>query len=108
MLVRYDHLLADLPGEMQRLADRLGIPIDPERVTTLAAAAGFDAMKKRSDETPPDPCGMLLDSTRFFRRARSAEAAGILTDGRLCLLPRASRGVGSTDLLDWLRPGSAG
>jgi hypothetical protein len=56
-LAHYDDLLSDLPGEMKRLAGALGMDIDPNLIEDLAAAASFDAMKKRSELLAPDPAG---------------------------------------------------
>ena len=54
VLVHYDDLLANLPGEMARLVDELGFAVDPDQVDSLAGEATFAAMKGRSHELIPD------------------------------------------------------
>ena len=41
VLVHYEDLLRDLEGEMRRIAQRLDIVIDEDRLPDLVAAAGF-------------------------------------------------------------------
>ena len=107
VLVHYDDLLGDLPGEMQRLAARLGISIGPERITAFAAAARFDAMKERSAELAPDAGGVLIDPARFFRCGGSGSAAEILNGGGFSAYEARAAQLVPPDLLDWLhRPSS--
>ena len=51
VLVHYADLQRDLEGEMRRIAQRLDIDIDEDRLADLVAAAGFDTMRERADET---------------------------------------------------------
>src|SRR3954453_23443790 len=44
LLFHYDDLLTDLPGQLRRLADALGINRSDERLRELAAMATFEAM----------------------------------------------------------------
>lgn len=101
VLVHYADLLADLPGQMRRLADRLGIPVDEERWPGLVAAARFDAMRLRADRLAPGG-GVLVDPDRFFRRGGSGAGRSLLTDEELAnYLDRAQR-LAPADLLAWL------
>ncbi len=49
LLVHYNDLKADLSGEMQRISDFLGIPIEPSLWPALVEAAGFEAMRRDGD-----------------------------------------------------------
>jgi len=97
VLVHYADLLADLDGEMGRLAARLDLAApSPD----LVAAARFDAMRDRADELAPDAGGILRDRQAFFRRGSTARAdlsADLVTryDARAVALAPA-------DLLPWL------
>lgn len=50
LLVHYADLAVDLDGEMRRIADRLGIPVNEQIMPTLVDAATFDRMKTRADQ----------------------------------------------------------
>ncbi len=97
VLVHYADLLADLDGEMTRLADVLGLaPPTPD----LVAAARFDAMRDRADALAPDAGGILRDRQAFFRQGGSARAE-LPTDlvGRYAARAAA---LAPPDLLTWL------
>jgi aryl sulfotransferase len=48
LLVHYNDLLADLEGEMRRVAEHVGIPVDEERWPALVDAARFQSMKREA------------------------------------------------------------
>lgn len=99
-LVHYDDLVADLPGEMKRLADALAI--DPVLIDDLASAATFDAMKERSELLAPDAAGVLKDRRLFFRRGRSGSAAEILTTDDMAAYLKRAAALAPDDLIEWL------
>ena len=69
VLVHYTDLMADLEGEMRRLADRLGIEVPEERWPVLVDAARLDQMRSRADELVPDSTHAIWqDNKRFFHR----------------------------------------
>ncbi|WP_298993045.1 sulfotransferase domain-containing protein [uncultured Pseudokineococcus sp.] len=101
VLVHYADLLADLPGEVRRLADRLDVDASEDEVRAVAAATTLGAMRERADEVAPD-AGVLLDRRAFFRGGRSG-------DGRAAapadVLARYDARVGALlphDLRTWL------
>ncbi len=102
VLVHYDDLIADLPGAMKQLANRLGFAIEPERIEELASAATFEAMKANSDLLAPDPAGVLKDRVRFFRRGGSGSAAEVLTADEMAAYRTRVATLGPADLLNWL------
>jgi hypothetical protein len=66
-LFHYSDLLADLPGELRRLADALAVDVSDERIAAYAAAAGFEGMKRRADELVPDVGNHIwLSNEAFF------------------------------------------
>lgn len=102
VLVHYDDLLADLEGEMRRLAARLQITVSDHLWPDLVAAARFKAMRDRAGRLAPDPGGVLKDSSAFYRRGRSGAARELLTDRQLDhYLARAAE-LAPPDLLAWL------
>ncbi len=97
VLVHYADLLADLDGEMGRLATSLGLP---PPTPDLVAAARFDAMRDRADELAPDAGGVLKDRQAFFRQGGSAR--GILPDGLIARYEARAAALAPPDLLPWL------
>jgi aryl sulfotransferase len=102
VLVHYDDLLADLGGEMGRLAGRLGIDVPAGRWPALVGAATFDAMRARADDTAPDARGVLVDRTRFFRRGTSGAGAELLAAEDLDRYRDRVADLVPPDLAGWL------
>jgi len=70
MLVHYSDLKADVPGQIQRIADFLGIACDPEKRDEVVLRSSFEYMKKNATE--------ILSS---FQTAMSGGAATFLRGG---------------------------
>lgn len=107
LLVHYDDLLADLGGEMRRIADALDITV-PEHVwPALVDAATFGSMKSRADRLVPTAGGLLKDLTAFFRRGASGTGGEVLTEEELARYDQRAHELAPADLLRWLhrRPG---
>jgi len=107
VLVHYADLLRDLEGEMRRLARRLDIDVDDDRLTDLAGAAGFETMRDRADEIAPDSTQGILQSNRaFFRSGRNGQWHQLLDDdGRRRYAERVKQ-LAPTDLIEWAHCGS--
>jgi hypothetical protein len=70
-LLHYGDLVADLPGQVRRLAGVLGIEVDEERVGAVADAATFSAMSREPERYVPDLAHGIWRSNRdFFREGR--------------------------------------
>ncbi|MDO9380272.1 MAG: sulfotransferase domain-containing protein [Nocardioidaceae bacterium] len=102
VLVHYADLLADREGEMRRLAERLGIEVEPSAWPALVDAASFDAMRSRAGETAPDPSGVLLDQRAFFRRGTSGAGSEVLTADELVRYRARSAAALPSALDAWL------
>ena len=102
VLVHYEDLLADLPGEMSRIAGRLGIDIPRSEIRLLADAATFDAMRARSEELVPDPARVLVDRRQFFRQGRSGAGREVVDAASLAAYHGRASELAPPDLLDWL------
>ncbi len=106
LLVHYDDLIADLDGEMRRIADRLDIAIPDPLWPELVRAATFAAMQSHADVVAPDPAGVLKDRAQFFRRGSSGAGREVLTDAEFAhYLDRASA-LAPPELLTWLHRSS--
>nr|WP_230416875.1 sulfotransferase domain-containing protein [Micromonospora tarapacensis] len=103
-LVHYDDLRADLPGQMHRLAERLGLqPPGPD----LVEAATFDRMRARADLLAPDPAGVLKDRRAFFRSGRSGQGNALLDEETRDRYRARAAALAPPDLLSWLHRGPA-
>jgi aryl sulfotransferase len=104
VLVHYDDLLADLDGEMRRIATRLAIDAPDAAWPALVDAARFDRMQAGADTLAPDPAGVLKDRTRFFRRGSSGAGRELLTPAELAHYGERAASLAPPDLLAWLHP----
>ena len=59
-LFHYLDLRRDLPGEMRRLADRIGIEVDEDDFGDQVATVGFAAMKSRAVDSAPETDLLLV------------------------------------------------
>ncbi|MFG1895588.1 sulfotransferase domain-containing protein [Micromonospora zamorensis] len=101
-LVHYDDLLADLGGEMRRLADRCGIPVAAERWPELVEAATFGRMRERADRLAPDTLGVLRDRRAFFRQGGSGQGRDLLDASARARYQERVSTLAPPDLLAWL------
>ncbi|MEV6690390.1 sulfotransferase domain-containing protein [Micromonospora sp. NPDC051196] len=101
-LVHYDDLIADLAGQMRRLAELLGLdPPGPD----LVEAATFDRMRSRADRLAPDPAGVLKDRQAFFRNGRSGQGSALLGAADRARYHARVAALAPSDLLTWLHRG---
>lgn len=108
VLVHYHDLLTDLDGEMRRLAVRLGITVSESTRPELVRAARFASMRSRADRCNPDPAGVFLDRTAFFRRGQSGAGAAELSPAELDRYHLRTKQMAPAHLLSRLhRPSSA-
>ncbi|HET6816205.1 MAG TPA: sulfotransferase domain-containing protein [Mycobacteriales bacterium] len=102
VLVHYDDLLADLDGQMRRLAGLLGSTVPPDQWPALVAAATFERMRSQPDQFIPTAGGIHKNSAAFFRRGRSGAAAEILTKEEQARYYARAAQLAPPDLLAWL------
>ena len=67
IFVRYEDLLTQRPLELKRIADFIGVEVDPEDCERIAAATDFTVMKKRVQKFGHDNKHWPKDKA-FFRR----------------------------------------
>jgi hypothetical protein len=102
VLVHYDDLLADLDGEMRRLAERLGLTVPDHRWPALVEAASFARMRERADVLTPNPLGVLKDNRAFFRSGRSGAGREVLSAAELARYEERVAAAVPADLVAWL------
>lgn len=102
VLVHYADLLADLDGEMRRIAARLGVEVPDEAWPELVRAATFEAMRSRSDDLVPDAMGVLKDRSRFFRSGTSGAGRAVLSAGELRDYEERVADLATPEVVAWL------
>jgi aryl sulfotransferase len=102
VLMHYADLIADLEGEMRRLAALLEISVAEDSWPGLVAAATFGSMRARAEQAAPDPSGVLKDSAAFFRRGTSGAGTEVLTTDELKRYHARTAELAPSDLLAWL------
>lgn len=104
-LFHYDDLLADLDGEMRRLAGLLGITVSDDVWPDLVRAATFDKMKGRAEHLLPNRHGVFKDIGAFFRQGRSGSGTAVLSDDELDAYHARAAELAPPDVLNWLHRG---
>lgn len=102
LLVHYADLLADLDGEMRRIAGRLGIEVDECVWPALVEAATFARMRDRSADLTPNALGVLQDEARFFRGGTSGAGRGVLTSEEQAAYDERVAGLAPPEVVAWL------
>jgi aryl sulfotransferase len=102
VLVHYDDLVADLDGEMRRLAALLGVAVPDEIWPDLVTAATFASMRARAEQAAPNASSVLKDSAAFFRRGTSGAGGEVLADDELAGYRERTAQLAPPELLAWL------
>lgn len=102
VVVHYADLEADLPGEVRRLAKRLGVEVDQGRIDEVVAAAGFESMRARAAELAPN-AGMWRSDQEFFHRGGSGQWRELVGEDELDRYWTSVRELTSDEeLISWL------
>jgi aryl sulfotransferase len=103
VLLHYADLVADLAGEMRRLADRLGIEVPEATWPSLVRAATFTDMRQRAERlVPGGPVGVLRSNPAFFREGRCGTGREVLSEAELARYHARAARLAPADLLGWL------
>ena len=108
-LFHYSDLLADLPGQLRRLADVLTHRVTDQRIEEFAAAATFDSMKARADELVPDVGNRIWRSNQnFFHRGSTGYWRDLLGDADLRHYERRVADLVKPEIAVWAHRGWLG
>jgi aryl sulfotransferase len=110
--VHYADLLADLPGEVARVAGFLGIDLDPERRDAIADAVRFDALRRDAAAAAPMPDERADRIWRdglgtFFFKGTNGRWRDVLTAEELALYEAAKARCLPPDCAAYLEAGRA-
>ena len=103
VMLHYDDLLEDLPGQMKALAQRLDIDVPEERWPTLVDAATLASMREHASTTVPGSApDQWRDPSQFFRRGGSEQWRELIHDDELPRYAARARALASPSLVDWV------
>lgn len=108
LLVHFNDLLADLPGEMRRVAAHIGAEVPEPHWPRMVEAATFAAMRENADKIFPMAnvlwtCG----SQALVNKGTNGRWREVLTDEDLALYAPAMARALSPDCARWLEAGRA-
>lgn len=82
LFLRYEAVIADLPGTVRRVAEFCGLSLDPERIPVIAERCGFAFMKKHEPQFD-HTTGLALDRgyqlSSFIRQGKSGQGDLLMT-----------------------------
>jgi DNA-binding MarR family transcriptional regulator len=112
VLMHYEDLSADLPGEMRRLARRLDIIVPEDKWPSLIQAATFKQMRAGADQLQPLQYARARDVSKghaaFFRRGSSGDGRALLTETEAVRYYAHAAQVAPQELLAWLHRNDEG
>ena len=107
LMVHYNDLLADLAGEMRRIAVFLDIEIAEEKWPAIVDAAGFKYMREHGATLMPRAVmGWDKGTDRFLNRGTNGRWRDVLTPEDIALYEARVRRKLSPSLAGWLECGS--
>jgi aryl sulfotransferase len=82
-LVHYADLLADLDGEMRRIAEFLGVDVPADLWGEVVKRCEFDTMKSEHEASPILSTAFDDGAQAFFHQGTNGRWRGVLTDAQL-------------------------
>jgi aryl sulfotransferase len=99
----------DLPGELRRLAEFLGIEATDERVGALATEAAIERVRGRAADVAPEAhFGLWKDTSKFFRSGSVGEGVEAMTGEQRDRYDALVRELMAPELAHWVHEGWGG
>jgi aryl sulfotransferase len=109
LLVHYNALLADMPGEIERIAGFLGIKLSRSMRDDVAELVSFASMKRDAEQINPGSHGVFKGGpATFINKGTNGRWREVLTPADLELYYAAARRELSADAQRWLETGGLG
>jgi len=106
VMLHYGDMKADLPGQMRKLASRLGIDLDDAALPALAEAASFDQMRESAARVAPNTTELIWqDAQSFFHKGTTGQWRDLLGDDDLQRYAKRVAELIPGDLSDWAHQG---
>jgi aryl sulfotransferase len=104
--VHFEDLLRDLDGEMRRIAEYLGIPVDESRWPELVHGVTFGEMKENADKMAPGGTAEVWkDNSKFFHKGTSGRWKGLLRSEQAARYEEVANDRLEPSLATWLARG---
>ena len=104
-LVHFANLKADLPGQIEEIADFLAIPIDPAQRDAIIEHCTFDYMRRKAIElNRPDP-GLKGAAATFFHKGTNGRWRDVLSDEDIARYEAYAAAQLTADAARWLETG---
>ena len=105
LLVHFNDLKADLPGQMRRIAAFLGIEIDESRFQAMIEHCGIDYMRREASAAPVLDMIFKNGSTTFFNKGTNGRWKDVLTAADLRKYDEVVRANLTPDCARWVATG---
>ena len=105
LLVHFNNLKADLPGQMRRIAAYLGIEIDESRFPAMIEHCGIDYMRREASAAPVLDMIFKNGSTTFFNTGTNGRWKDVLTAADLRKYDEVVRANLTPDCARWVATG---
>jgi aryl sulfotransferase len=107
LLVHYNDLKADLPGQMRRIATYLEIEVDEALWPTLVEAARFDAMRRDGEALMANLASIFRGGKEtFFFKGTNGRWRDIISSEDLALYDAKVGAFLSPDCAEWVEKGA--
>ena len=109
LFVHYNDLLADLPGEISRIAQFIGIERQDSEINAIAEQLTFDNMKRNADKILPGIEEAFTGGGKtFINKGTNGRWKGVLTAEELTQYDNAVKRELSPECANWLEKGNLG
>jgi aryl sulfotransferase len=106
LFVHYNDLKVDLSGEMQRVADFLGISLANDLWPKVVEAAGFAAMRRAGDTLMANVASIFKEGSKsFFFKGSNERWRGMVADKDLALYDAKAETMLSPACRRWVEQG---
>ena len=106
-LLHYANLIADLPGQMRKLAAFLDIPIDEAVFQSMVAHCGIDYMREQAATSAP-MMGVMFEhgAGSFFNKGTNGRWRDVLSGEEAALADKVAAERLTPDCARWLKTGA--
>lgn len=106
LLVHFNDLLADLEGEIRRIAQFLDIKLPEESIPEIAYAVSFSTIKKNATKDPSAGTEIWKGGMKtFFFKGTNGRWKGILSEDELAMYEATKSQVLTPECTRWLEKG---
>jgi aryl sulfotransferase len=106
LFVHFNDLLADLEGEIRRVAQFLGLYTSEETIKKVAKAVSFSALKKNATRDPSAGSDLWKGGMKtFFFKGTNGRWRGVLSQDELSTYEKKKARVLTPDCAQWLEQG---